>query len=220
MEYACRNKQQGVVLVIALIALVAISLAGVALMRTVDTGNVISGNIAFNEAVIQMADSAAEQAYTDINNNSPYSASNCQGTVGCMKRLSPTLSSISSVTKLPCGLTGPGSVDTNGKCNTGTSVVSWSTAQSMPSPLADYTFQYVIERMCANSGQPSFIKAGVANCTAEPIYVSTATPQLQPNIGRLFYRITVQVNGPRNTRALAQYFYTTQAQDNVLDTLP
>ena len=54
-----RNKQQGVVLVIALIALMAISLAGVALMRSVDSSNVVSGNIAFNEAAIQMADIGA-----------------------------------------------------------------------------------------------------------------------------------------------------------------
>ncbi len=219
MKCAYRNKQQGIVLVIALISLLAISLAGVALMRTVDTGNVVSGNITFNEAALQMADSAAEHAYTDIQNNSPYSTNNCQGTAGCMAWFSPTLSSISSITKLPCALTGPGTADASGNCNTGTALVSWSTAQTMPAPLADYTYQYVIERMCANIGQPSFIKSGVANCRAEPIY-DLKSGVLVPNYGRLFYRVTVQVNGPRNTRGLAQYFYTTPYEDLVQDTLP
>jgi len=73
-----RNKQQGVVLVIALIALMAISLAGVALMRSVDTSNVVSGNIAFNEAAIQMADIGAEQAYTEIMGNLSSNPNSCQ----------------------------------------------------------------------------------------------------------------------------------------------
>ncbi|MHB1100204.1 MAG: pilus assembly PilX family protein, partial [Burkholderiales bacterium] len=66
------KRQQGVVLVIALIALVAMSLAGISLMRTVDTTNVISGNMAFNEAAIQMEDVGEEQAYNWIIGN-PYS---------------------------------------------------------------------------------------------------------------------------------------------------
>ena len=42
--------QQGVILFIALIVLVAMSLAGIALMRSVDTNVLIAGNLAFRQA--------------------------------------------------------------------------------------------------------------------------------------------------------------------------
>ena len=43
---SCRSGQSGVVLFIALIVLVAMTLAGIAIMRSVDTGVAISGNVA------------------------------------------------------------------------------------------------------------------------------------------------------------------------------
>ena len=39
-------------------------------------------------------------------------------------------------------------------------------------------------------------------------------PQPQPGLGKLFYRVTVEAIGPRNTRALAQYFYGIKDQVN------
>ena len=44
------RRQRGVVLFIALIAMVVLSLAGVALIRSVDTTGSVAGNIAFREA--------------------------------------------------------------------------------------------------------------------------------------------------------------------------
>ena len=43
-------RQRGVVLFVALIAMVVMSLAGVALIRAVDTTGSVAGNIAFREA--------------------------------------------------------------------------------------------------------------------------------------------------------------------------
>jgi len=57
-----RTRQQGVVLFIALIVLVALTLAGIALVRSVDTSNVIAGNLAFKAGSLQAADIGIEQA--------------------------------------------------------------------------------------------------------------------------------------------------------------
>ena len=54
--------QQGVVLVIALIILVAMTLAGIALVRSVDTTNIIAGNIAFQQAAVHSGEAGAEAA--------------------------------------------------------------------------------------------------------------------------------------------------------------
>ena len=53
IEYRCRSvgcgarRERGVVLFVALIAMVVMSLAGVALIRAVDTSGSVAGNLAF-----------------------------------------------------------------------------------------------------------------------------------------------------------------------------
>ena len=56
------RRQRGVVLFIALIAMVVLSLAGVALIRSVDTAGSVAGNIAFREASTTAVNLAVEQA--------------------------------------------------------------------------------------------------------------------------------------------------------------
>jgi hypothetical protein len=59
---ATPRAQRGVVLFIALIAMVVLSLAGVALIRAVDTSGSAAGNIAFREASVTAVNYAIEQA--------------------------------------------------------------------------------------------------------------------------------------------------------------
>ena len=59
---ATRVAQRGVVLFIALIVLVAMTLAGLAMMRSVDTNNLIAGNLAFKNATASAGDAAIEAA--------------------------------------------------------------------------------------------------------------------------------------------------------------
>ena len=59
---AARTAQQGVVLVIALIVLVAMTLTGIGLMRSVDTNVQIAGNLAFRNAALGAADAGIEAA--------------------------------------------------------------------------------------------------------------------------------------------------------------
>ena len=66
--------QRGVTLIIALIVLVAMTLAGVAMMRSVDTGTIVVGNISFRQATIHSADQGLQAAYAFI-------AANAGGTV-------------------------------------------------------------------------------------------------------------------------------------------
>ena len=241
-----RNRQQGVVLAIALIALVAISLAGVALMRTVDTSNVVSGNISFNEAAIQIADIGAELAYKQVNANLYYQH-NADGSLQA-----------AYATTTPFNMTGY-TLNPSGCEKTTCPSYYYMTLQSNPqnwySVLASqitpalpsgYSLQYRIERMCALSGTATFKDAsGNENCRALPIYTMnndvTNSPQFEANcqlktqcalinpmkdatgtplpsdangnsvyVGKLFYRITVKVTGPKDTTAQAQYFYGIQ----------
>lgn len=71
MKIGMRNapglqRQRGVVLLIALIVLVAMTLAGIAMMRSVDTGVVITGNMAFKQSTINAGDVGLDAAYTAL----------------------------------------------------------------------------------------------------------------------------------------------------------
>ena len=61
-------KQRGVVLFFALIALVAMSLAAVALIRSVDTSTLIAGNLAFKQATKNSAEAGVEAAIAWLDN--------------------------------------------------------------------------------------------------------------------------------------------------------
>src|SRR3954465_1126782 len=59
-------RQRGAILFIALIVLVAMSLAGIALMRSVDTNVLIAGNLVFRQGATAGADRGIEDARTWI----------------------------------------------------------------------------------------------------------------------------------------------------------
>jgi Tfp pilus assembly protein PilX len=61
-KQAYGTKQQGMVLFFALIALVVMSLAAVALIRSVDTNTMIAGNLGFKQSATVSADSGVETA--------------------------------------------------------------------------------------------------------------------------------------------------------------
>jgi len=79
MTRPLRRAQRGVVLFIALIVLVAMSLAGIALIRNVDSGQVIAGNLAFRQAAMHVGDIGIEagrawllsQSSTTLYNDTP-----------------------------------------------------------------------------------------------------------------------------------------------------
>src|SRR3954449_4991021 len=60
--FAARPSQHGIVLIVALIVMVALSFAGVALVRAVDTTTQVVGNLAFRQAAIAPANQAVERA--------------------------------------------------------------------------------------------------------------------------------------------------------------
>lgn len=60
------RSQRGVVLLIALILLVVMTLAGIGMMRSVDTGSVIAGNLAFKQATLNASDAGTSAAFNAL----------------------------------------------------------------------------------------------------------------------------------------------------------
>ena len=73
------GSQHGIVLFTVLIALVVLSLASVALVRSIDTGVTIAGNLAFRQAATQAADAGTDGTDPNHAARSPctFGASEC-----------------------------------------------------------------------------------------------------------------------------------------------
>jgi type IV pilus assembly protein PilX len=68
-DYRLVKQQKGLVLFIALVALVAMSLAAAALIRSVDSGVLVAGNLAFRQSTMFSAESGIAGAYKHIKAN-------------------------------------------------------------------------------------------------------------------------------------------------------
>ena len=186
---AGRKRQSGAVLFIALIVLVAMTLAGIAIMRSVDTATLIAGNIAFKQGATQSSDIGVEQAYQWLLANRP---------------------------ALATTNTGQGYYSARADLNWN-DPASWANAVIVPTDSAGNTSSYVIHRMCncADTGYNGNCATGEANQCALDIAAGVAPPPAQGDsftVGspgylqdpRVFYRITVRAQGPRNTTSFVQ----------------
>lgn len=187
------RSQQGLVLFIALIVLVAMSLAGVALMRSVDTGVVVAGNLAFKQSAIMVADRGTQEAVKWLQANSKGST------------LQNTNSALGYFSSRPPG-TEPNWFLAD----------SWtqSTAVNGGTPdAAGNVTRYVIHRMCTEPDTPyNGQNAGRDNeCAlfypkgsgASGGSMSVGAPQFT-GTPQLYYRITTRVEGPRDTVSVIQ----------------
>ena len=64
-----RTAQRGLSLIITLISLVVMAFAGIALLRSVDTGTLIAGNLGLQETALASADAGTETAIAWLQTN-------------------------------------------------------------------------------------------------------------------------------------------------------
>lgn len=175
------NRQRGVVLFISLIVLVALSMAGIALVRSVDTNILVAGNLAFKQGATVAADNASETARRWL--------------------------IASAVTTRYTDSTSAGyyaSIQTGFDPKT----FNWANGKTMAADAAGYTPTYVIHRLCEQAGDPSAIdcvKAGNSGKTGSSFgAVSYGAYALQLSGTAPAYRITTRVLGPKNTVSYVQ----------------
>lgn len=187
-----RRRQAGVVLLIAMIMLVAMSLAGVALVRSVDTAVVVAGNVAFKEAAVQSSDRGVQEAVRWL-------AANSAG---------PTLQSSNA----SLGYFSSRPLPDPDWFSDG----SWTQAVTLNGGTPDAggnVVSYLIHRMCTQPDTPyNGANAGVANECGLYFPVSGAAAGGSMSVGspqfagtpQLYYRVTTRVQGPRNTITVTQ----------------
>ncbi len=190
--------QRGAVLFIALIVLVAMSMASVALVRSVDTATLGAGNIALKQSAAQAAERAVGMATahfdpfavpagffsTIANANAHQSAQNyCASLLPTDKR------------GVPLVLTSLGNKECDGQPLNPANEFSTANNERL---------RFVIERLCTDTGAPD-----QAKCTLDQVLPSGGTVGSGPHFGDTvpLYRVTVRVDGPRNTRHFSQVIF-------------
>ena len=180
---APQSTQRGVVLFIALIVLVAMTLAGLAMMRSVDANNLIAGNLAFKNAASSAGDAAIESARTWLTAQTPGQLEANQIGSGYFANWQPTFD--------------PNTFDWSGS------------SQLVGTDSYGNTIYYVAHRMCNESAKSinaticaKVVDSSEGTSRGLPLYGVK-----QPKVSSLaFYRITAKIEGPKFTVSYIQAF--------------
>ncbi len=191
-EPGTRNRQSGAVLFIALIVLVAMTLAGIAIMRSVDTATLIAGNLAFKQGTVQSSDNGVEVAYQWLLANR----------------------AVLSISNTPQGY------NSGIASPVWTNPATWATSITVGTDASGNTISYQVHRMC-NCPQVPYngvcAATGLSNQCALDNPAAAATPPA-PGEGesfsvgapgylqdpKVYYRITVRSQGPRSSVSYIQ----------------
>jgi len=177
--------QRGIVLFIALIVMVALTLAAVALVRSVDTTTTVVGNLGFREASISPTNRAVEEAVAALFETKTI-ADPTVNNVG--QNYYALLQTGEDAKGIPLALQ---------------KVANYPSGARTIDDGNGNTIRWIIERMCTATGTPV-----AATCDMMAPKQSLGTTTTETNRVELqrvpFYRLTVRVDGPQNTVSFAQ----------------
>lgn len=194
-------RQEGLALLVAMIMLIAMSLAGIAMVRSVDTSFLIAGNLAFRQGATTSGDAGIEAARTWLLATNGTALADDQSSQGYYATSQDALDLTGNVTK--------GNVDDD---------VAWEGAgASLPKCLATdaagNTVCYIIHRLCNASGSldaatcstQQTTKGGSSIGAIRPM--STYQERSWSDVSTMaYYRVTVRIAGPRENISYVQAF--------------
>ncbi len=188
-----RHSQRGYMLMLVLVALVAMMVSGIALVRSIDTNQLVAGNLASRNSTLHSADLAVQEAVNWIQANATSGVLNGDVPASGYYAEAQTFNFTAAGTWTQCTTTSGATPCYNSNDGAGNQV-SW-----------------VVDRMCAIAGSPnaagqfcSALNAGASSSGGS--YSSDAINFA--GAPKNFYRISIQVVGPRNTTTLSQAFVT------------
>jgi type IV pilus assembly protein PilX len=186
-------RERGVVLMVALIVLVAMTLAGIALMRSVDTTTMIAGNLAFQQSATNSGDVGTETAVAWLQTNN------------------------SSVLWLDAAAQGykasrqdPGTTQTWDSFWASVLVPAGQVVTLAQDGTTGNTVSYTIQRLCNGTGDPASAATGAPDCAQSQVAGSSAGGSKGASVialaynSTVYYRVTTRIAGPRNTVSYVQ----------------
>lgn len=191
-----RVAQRGVILFVALIVLVAMSLTGIALMRSVDTNLLVAGNLAFRQGATAAGDWGVEAARA-------YLRTTIVGNPSALDLDNPPAAYYA---------TWQSNLDLYGT-GVGTPFDWAANSLLVGTDSAGNEVRYVVHRLCGGAG--SSTSAG-ANCVRTSSTGSASVSEgstkgtttygsaALPSPTAVYFRATVRILGPRNTLSYVQ----------------
>lgn len=172
--------QRGIVLFVALIVLIAMTLAGLAMMRQMGVGLSIAGNVAFKENATSVADRGAEFAREWITANQ----------------------AVLNNDNFGAGYHSSWSASVDPK------TFDWAAGSIALAAEAGNVASVYIERLCATPNISA--TAAVQVCSDKPVGTGPSRgggsypSVIPPTPPQPYFRVTTRVDGPRNTRSYTQ----------------
>ena len=196
---AIARRERGVVLMIALIVLVAMTLAGLGLIRSIDTGQMVAGNIGFRESAVATADSGIEQARTWLIANQNTLNSD-QPTSGYYSTRQDSLDITGNKTA-----GGTDGVDWGGSDPT-QPVKAFDAGTTLDSS-GNHVY-YLIQRLCSIPGSINLSNQSCTTATASGLGSTQNAPDYSSygllTKNEVYYRVTARVTGGKNTVSYVQ----------------
>jgi type IV pilus assembly protein PilX len=193
LRFAKAVRQQGVVLIFALLVLLILAIGAVAVLRSVDSSLLSSGNLAFHRDLVNQAEQAVSTVMTEFKTNGP-------PLNGATTADLPAANYVS--TALPTNAQGVPLVLLD---NTAFAAAG-AAANIIPGATPDVTIRYIIDRLCTNTGT-----ASSPNCVQSTGLPTGGTANKNTALAppsATVYRISVRVDGPRSTQAFLQTTFT------------
>jgi len=196
-RYSSIDRQRGVVMFIAIVALVILMLAAVALVRSVNTSTIIAGNLAMKQSATTSGDRGLTDAAVELSDiynanlalDASLDSAHPYNVLDVANGYYPTVGTINLTDSTPWGLiTAPVVVDASGN-----------------------SIQYIVERLCRPGA--GVVLQTTANCLFD--IAEAVIPEIppEPNIGLLLsgsrpmFRITSRITGAKSTLSYVQSIY-------------
>jgi Tfp pilus assembly protein PilX len=185
LRFASGSRQRGYMLMLVLVALVAMMISGVALVRSMDTSQLVAGNLASRNSTVHSADLGIQRAVTWIQ---------AQAGTGALNNDSSAIGYYAHAAEEAWG-----------------SPSFWAAcAGCTAADSANNTVSWVIHRMCQISGSPNAAGNYCSSLNGSTSNGGSYSSDAVNFTGspKYFYRITIQVVDRRNSSTLSQAFVT------------
>lgn len=206
------STQRGVVLMVSLIILVALTLGGLALVRSVGTTNIIAGNLAFQQSATHASQRGIEDGinnFLEINDMSFFQTDHfIQSYAASAPTATDPANAAAWDTYWRTIIDPPGQVAATVAVKTcSPACANCGRVCRLPTDAAGNTVSYTIQRLCQTPGDPTQVTTGCASGAQKSSLTGAslaAGAVTLPMVVQYYYRITTRTVGPRNTVSYVQ----------------
>jgi Tfp pilus assembly protein PilX len=204
-NFSQRPRERGVILLFTLIVLVVLLMGGAVVVRSMNASLFTAGNMAFKRDLRNQGEKAISEVLSEFNSGALSTAASTTSTLASANysAVQLTTNERGIPTSLLDNSATPSGLDVRG--------TTFSPTGAAIAGTSGVSMRYVIDRMCNNAG--TALVLGESGCVRPPssteIRGGTASPTPRPpRPPSLIYRLTVRVDGPRDTQVFVQTTFT------------